>query len=219
MQPIACTTALLRLGARDASHRSRTANLTLSKRPAGSPVPRWASLSPRSLLVLIAAALVLRQLFRSCRWSAPEFVPQQDEGIMFDAHEHAHRLEPRNTPTRRCAMPKTTLKTIDRRRQHPHDRRHAATKVSNYRARAASCLKRQGHETRSTDAEADRRATIRERLANMAGIKPDGAGPEPIVRLRSPSSAPENGRASPKISEDLMSAAREDSRHRRSGKQ
>jgi multidrug efflux pump subunit AcrB len=57
------------------------AQLAVAKQQAGAPLPRWASLSPRSLLVLLAI-LVFLGSFLLVPLVGSEFVPQSDEGMI-----------------------------------------------------------------------------------------------------------------------------------------
>jgi multidrug efflux pump subunit AcrB len=57
------------------------AHLVMAKRPVDAPVPRWASVSPR-LLIALMAALVFFGSFLLVPLIGSEFVPQGDEGMV-----------------------------------------------------------------------------------------------------------------------------------------
>jgi multidrug efflux pump subunit AcrB len=57
------------------------AQLAASRRPADAPTPRWASISPRALLVLMAMSIFVGSLFL-VPLVGSEFVPQDDQGMV-----------------------------------------------------------------------------------------------------------------------------------------
>ncbi|HEY8540283.1 MAG TPA: efflux RND transporter permease subunit [Steroidobacteraceae bacterium] len=139
------------------------ARLALARKEPGTPVPRWASLSPRSLLVLLAI-FVFFGSFLIVPLVGTEFVPAADEGVVSmrlhtplgssleytDAKVRDVEAELRKIPGVQSIV--TTVGTSE---------------GSNF-ARILVLLKDIRFHERPSQSEVEK--MIRERLANMAGI-------------------------------------------------
>ncbi len=139
------------------------AQLVMSKRSTDAPVPRWASVSPRSLLVLMAVFIFVGSL-ALVPLVGSEFVPQGDEGMI------SMRL---NTPLG-SSLQYTDAKMRDveaELRKLPGVEAVVTTVGTSEGRNFARILLRLSDITKhERPSQQEIEKTIRERLAHMAGI-------------------------------------------------
>jgi HAE1 family hydrophobic/amphiphilic exporter-1 len=139
------------------------AHLAMARKPLGTPLPRWASLSPRSLLVLVAmftffGSFLLLPLVGS------EFVPQGDEGMI------SMRL---NTPLGSSLQyTDAKMRDVEAELRKIAGVEAVVTTVGTSEGRnfARILLRLSDRTKHDRPSQKEIEATIRERLANLAGV-------------------------------------------------
>ena len=138
-------------------------HLAMSNRPANAEVPRWASVSPRALLVLMAA-LVFFGSFFLVPFIGSEFVPQGDEGMV------SMRL---NTPLGSSLQyTDAKMRDVEAELRKIDGVAAVVTTVGTSEGRNFARILLRLTDVTKTErpSQKDIEATVRERLAHMAGI-------------------------------------------------
>ena len=138
-------------------------HLAMSKRPAEAAVPRWASVSPRALLVLMAAVVFFGSFFL-VPFIGSEFVPQGDEGMV------SMRL---NTPLGSSLQyTDAKMRDVEAELRKIDGVAAVVTTVGTSEGRNFARILLRLTDVTKTERPSQKEieATVRERLAHMAGV-------------------------------------------------